>query len=97
MQPLEDLVGTEVPQVEQDVPVEAAPLVDLGLLGTRDHVARRKLHRVRRVALQEAVVLGIQEIRTLAAATLGDQHTGRRQRCRMELHHLHVLQRHTDA
>ena len=39
VQPLEDALRAEVAQVEQDVAVDAVPLVDLGLLGTRDHVA----------------------------------------------------------
>ena len=60
VQPLDDLLRAEVAQVEQDVAVDAAALVDLGLLGARDDVARRELHRVRRVALQEALALGVQ-------------------------------------
>ena len=34
VEPLEDALGAEVAQVEQHVPVQAAPLVDLRLLGT---------------------------------------------------------------
>ena len=33
MQPLDDALGAEVAEVEQDVAVDAAALVDLGLLG----------------------------------------------------------------
>ena len=40
VQPLEDLLRAEVAEVEQDVAVDAAALVDLGLLGARDDVAR---------------------------------------------------------
>ena len=97
VQPLDDLLGAEVAQVEQDVAVDAAALVDLGLLGARDDVARGELHRVRRVALQEALALGVEEVGALAAAALGDQHPRRRERRRMELHHLHVLQRDAGA
>ena len=52
VQALEDPLGAEVAQVEQHVAVDAAALVDLGLLGARDHVARGQLHRVRRIALR---------------------------------------------
>ena len=97
VQPLVDLLRAEVAQVEQDVAVDPAPLVDLRLLGARDDVAARELHRVRRVALQEALALGVQEVRALAAAALGDQHAGRREGRRVELHHLHILERHADA
>ena len=51
VQPLEDPLGAEVAQVEQHVAVEPAALVDLGLLGARDHVARGELHRLRRIVL----------------------------------------------
>ena len=73
VQALEDLLRAQVPQVEQDVPVDAAALVDLDLLGPRDDVAAGELHRVRRVVLEEAVALRVQEVRALAAAALGDQ------------------------
>ena len=96
-QPLEDLLGAEVPQVEQHVALDPATLVDLGLLGAGDDVARGQLHRVRRVALEEALALGVEEVRAFAAAALGDQHARRRERRRVELHHLHVLQRHAGA
>ena len=82
-----------MPQVEQDVAVDAAPLVDLGLLRARDDVAARELHRVRCVALEEPVALGVEEVRTLAATALGDENARRRKGRRMELHHLHVLER----
>ena len=93
MQAVEDPLGAEMPEVEQHVPVEAAPLVDLRLLGARDDVARGELHRVGRVAHEEALAVLVQEIRPLSAAALGDEHAGRCERRRVELHHLHVLQR----
>ena len=97
VQPLEDPLGAEVAQVEQHVAVEPAALVDLGLLRARDHVARGELHRLRRIALQEPLAVGVEQERALAAAALGDQHAGRRERRRVELHHLHVLERHARA
>ena len=57
VQALEDLLRAEVAQVEQDVAVDARALVDLGLLGARDHVAGRELHRVRRVPDEEPLGL----------------------------------------
>ena len=96
MQPLVDLVGAEVAQVEQDVAVDPAALVDLGLLRPGDHVAARELHRVRRVALEKPLALGVEKVGAFAAAALGDQDPGRREGRRVELHHLHVLQRYTD-
>ena len=72
-QPLDDLRGAEVAEVEHHVPVDPAALVDLGLLGARDHVARGELHRVRRVALQEPLAVLVQQERAFAAAALGDQ------------------------
>jgi len=67
VQALEDPVGAEMPQVEQDVAVDTAPFVDLGLLGARDDVARRELHRVGRVMLEEALALRVQQVRPLPA------------------------------
>ena len=93
VQALEDLLGAEVAQVEQHVALDAAALVDLGLLRARDDVAGGELHRVGRVVLQEALALGVEQVRAFAAAALRDQDAGRRERRRMELHHLHVLQR----
>src|SRR4051794_25375640 len=76
---------------------EAAALVDLGLLGARDDVARGQLELVGRVALHEALALGVVEVRTLAARALGDQDPVARQRGRVVLDHLHVHQRGADA
>ena len=97
VEPLEDLLRAEVAQVEEDVAVDAAAVVDLGLLGARDDVARRELHRVRRIADEEPLAVLVQEVGALPAAALGDEHTRRRERRRVELHHLHVLQRHARA
>jgi hypothetical protein len=94
---LEDPLGAQVAEVEQHVPVDAAPLVDLGLLGAGDDVAARQLHRVRRVPLQKALALGVEQVGTLTTAPLRDEDTRRREGRRVELHHLHVLQRHAHA
>jgi hypothetical protein len=93
VQALKDLLRAEMAHVEQHVPVHPAALVDLDLLRAGDDVSARELHRVRRVVLEEALPFGVQEIRTLAARPLGDQDPGRRERRRVELHHLHVLER----
>ena len=80
--------------VERDGAVgEAAALVDLGLLGTGDDVARGELHLVRRVALHEALALGVEQVGALAAGALGDQEALARKRRRVVLDHLHVHQR----
>jgi hypothetical protein len=76
---------------------EAAPLVDLGLLGAADHVARGQLHLVGRVLLHEALALGVVEVRSLAARALGDEDPVARQRGRVVLDHLHVHQRRAEA
>ena len=79
--------------VEGDGPVgEAAALVDLGLLGAGDDVARGELHLVRRVALHEPLALGVEQVGALAAGALGDQEALARQRRRVVLDHLHVHQ-----
>ena len=84
--------------VERDGAVgEAAALVDLGLLGARDDVARGELHLVRRVRLHEALALGVEQVRALAAGALGDQKALARQRRRVVLDHLHVHQRRPGA
>ena len=75
---------------------EAAALVDLGLLGARDDVARGELHLVRRVALHEALALGVQEVGALAACALRDQEALARERGRVVLDHLHVHERGAD-
>ena len=97
VQALDDLVRAQVAQVEEHVAVHAAALVDLDLLRARDDVAASQLHRVGRVVLQEALALRVEEIGALASAALGDEHARRRERRRVELHHLHVLQGHAQA
>ena len=50
----------EVADIEEHTPVDASPLVDFGLLGSRDHVARGQLHHVGGVTLHESLALGVQ-------------------------------------
>ena len=71
---LVDALARDHGDVERDRPVgEAAALVDLGLLGAGDDVAGGELHLVGRVALHEALAVGVQQVSALAAGALGDQ------------------------
>ena len=92
-----DLLGAEVREVEQHAAVDAAPGLDLARLGARDDVARGQLHRVRRGLRHEAIAVRVAQVGALAAAALGDQHAVRLERRRVELHELHVLERHARA
>src|SRR3954454_3389491 len=75
---------------------DAAALVDLGLLGARDHVARGQLHLVGRVLLHEALAVAVEQMGALAAGALGDEEPVLDQRGRVVLDHLHVHQRRAD-
>ena len=93
-QRLVDALGADHGDVQRHGAVgEAATLVDLGLLGARDHVARGQLHLVGRVLLHEALALGVVEVGALAAGALGDQQPDPGQRGGVVLDHLHVHQR----
>ena len=95
-QALVDDGGAEVFEVQIDVVMlaaDAAPLADLHRHGAADDVARSEILGVRRVALHEALALGIGEVAALAARPFGDQAAGAIDAGRMELHELHVLQR----
>ena len=72
---------------------DAAALVDLDLLGARDHVARGQLHLVGSRFLHEAFAVGVEQVRPLAAGALGDQDPGLDQAGGVVLDHLHVHQR----
>ena len=65
--------------------------------GTGNHVAAGQVFGVRRVALHEALAMGVDQVTTLTAATLGDQYTGAGDTGRVELPHLDVLHRNTGA
>jgi hypothetical protein len=86
----------EVLQMQLDVvPVRpaAAALVDLDGHRARDHVPRREILGRGRVALHEALAVGVGEIAALAAGALGDQAAGAVDPRRVELDELHVLER----
>jgi len=91
---LEDAVGTQVAQVDEDTAVLAATLEDLGGLRTRHDVTGGELQLVGRVLRHEALAVLVQEVAALTARTLGDEHAVGGERRRVELHELHVLERH---
>ena len=76
---------------------DAAALADLDGHRARDDVARGEVLGGRRVALHEALALGVGQIAALAARAFGDQAAGAVDAGRMELHELHVLQRQAGA
>src|SRR2546422_155248 len=96
-----DRRGSEVPQVEAEVwPVrtlERAARFDLLDHRSREDVPRPQLHLGREVALHVTLSVLVDQIATLAARRLRDQDARPRQARRMELDHLHVLQRHAGA
>ena len=95
---LVDALSRHDGDVERDRAVrEAAALLDLRLLGAGDDVARGELHFVGRVALHEALAVGVEEMRALAACSLRDQEALARQGRRVVLDHLHVHQLRPDA
>ena len=71
-----------------------AALEDLGGLRAGHDVAGGELQLVGRVLAHEALALAVEQVAALAAGALGDQHAGRVERRGVELHELHVLQRH---
>ena len=76
---------------------DAAAFADFDGHRARDHVARREILGGRRIALHEALALGIDEIAALAARALGDEAAGAVNPGRMELDEFHVLQRQAGA
>src|SRR3954465_5328303 len=77
----------------ETTPREASP----SSLGARGAVAGGVPGLVGRVALHEALALGVVEVRALAAGPLRDEDPVARQRGRVVLEHLHVHQRGADA
>ena len=67
------------------------------VMARRDHVARGQVLGGGRIALHEALALGIGEIAAFAAHAFGDQAAGAVDAGGMELHELHVLQRQAGA
>ena len=87
-------LGVEVIEVKEDVVLlgpDTSALADFDGHGAADHVAGRQIFHARRIALHEALALGIGEIATFAARALGDQAAGAIDAGGMELHELHVL------
>ena len=76
---------------------DAAARADLHGHGARDDVARGEVLGGGRVALHEALALGIRQVAALAARALGDQAARAVDAGRVELHELHVLQRQAGA
>ena len=91
--PREDALGAEMAQVEKDGVVDAPASLDLRRLRPRDDVAGGKLERVRRVARHEPLAVAVDEKAALATAPLRDEDAARKERRRVELHELHVLER----
>ena len=96
-QALHDLVAAEVAQVQQHRAVDAAAFHDLGGLRAGHDVTRGELELVRRVLAHEPLAVLVEQDAALAAGTLGHQHAAGVQRRRVELHELHVLERHAGA
>ena len=87
-------------EVQEDVVLllaDAAAFADLDGHRARDHVARGEILGGRRIALHEALALGIDEIAALAARAFGDEAAGAVDSGRVELDELHVLQRQAGA
>src|SRR5690606_14644554 len=92
---LVDVVRVEVGQVEVDVVLvlaDAAAFADLDGHRAADHVAAGEVLGVGRVALHEALALGVAQDAAFAADALGDEAAGAVDAGRVELHELHVLQ-----
>ncbi len=99
-QPLVDDVRAEMLEMQVDVVLlrtDAPALADLDGHRTADHVARRQVLGIRRIALHEALALGVPEDAALAAHALGDQAARPVDAGRVKLHELHVLQRQPGA
>ncbi len=95
-----DHFRAKVVELEQHVVfvrTAAAAFVDLDRHGARHHVARGEVLHGRRVALHEALTIGVEQIAALAANPLGDQHPGTRHAGGVELPELHVLERNAGA
>ncbi|MGC4052576.1 MAG: hypothetical protein QM757_24870, partial [Paludibaculum sp.] len=73
---LVDVFRAEVGQVEEDVVLvlaHAAAFADFDRHRTRDHVARREVLDVRRVAFHKALAVAVAEDAAFAAHAFGDQ------------------------
>jgi hypothetical protein len=90
-QRLQRAAARHLGDIERDGAVgEPAALVDLGLLGARDDIARGQLDLVGGIGLHEPLALGVQQPGTLAASALGDQQPVPGQGRRVVLDHFHI-------
>jgi hypothetical protein len=90
----------EMIEMQEDVVfllADAAAFADFDGHRARDHVARGEVLRGRRIALHEALALGIDEIAAFAARAFGDEAAGAVDAGRVELDEFHVLQRQARA
>src|SRR5688572_32835119 len=72
---------------------DAAAFANLDCDRAAHDVARSEILRVRRIALHEALALGVREIPALAARTFRDQAAGAVDAGRVELHELEIFER----
>ena len=99
-QPGQDFLAAQVTQVEQDalaIVANAAPFVDLGLLGTADKIARCQFHLIGRVTLHEALTLVVDQVATFTTTGLAHQNPVAIDAGGVELHKLHIHQRHASV
>ena len=99
-QALFDHLFTQVIDLDQDViffRTATAALLHLGVNRARDHVARRQVLGVRRVAFHKALAATINEVAAFAAHAFRDQDTNAGDTGWVKLHELHILQRNTGA
>ncbi len=93
---LVDHRGLEVGDVEVEVVLvrpRSATFAHLESHRPRDDVTRREVFEGRRVALHEALALGVAQDRALASSGLGEQDAEAGEPGRVELEELHVLER----
>ncbi len=75
------------------VAADAAAFADLDRHRARNDVARGEVLGVRRIALHEALAVGVGEIAAFAARTFGNENARAVDARRVELNEFHVLQR----
>src|SRR5660397_47568 len=82
-------------QVDEGLAPDPATLVYLRLDRASHQITGSHLHELWRIFTHESIPTGIQEIAALAPAPFGHKDVGTIERGRMELHKLHIRQRHT--
>jgi hypothetical protein len=95
-QALHDGSRIKVGDVEQDVVLvdaTATTFLDFGRHGAGNHVTRRQILGVRRIAFHEAFLAGVTQDAAFAAHAFGNQHAGTGHAGRVELPELHVFER----